>query len=139
MSTGPHEIYKITLDIWDNAYCGSNYGPYIEIISGGGEKRHTYFHGPFSSGTTLIWDNKGENRYGGNNLGELSGFQVTPFPDSYHRPKDYYIMFQIVGGGGDDFCPKTLTIYTNDGTKYKKSGMKDWADDKFSGWRKAWA
>jgi len=76
---GPHEITKITLDIWGHDYCGSNYGPYIEILSKNGEKRNTYYHGPFSSGTTLIWDNNGENRYGGKNLGGVSGFQVKPF------------------------------------------------------------
>ena len=144
MSTGPHEIIKITLDIWDGNYCGSNYGPYIEIKSFsrkyrvGFQKRHTYFHGPFSSGTTLIWDNNGENRYGGKNLGGVSGFQVYPRSCvSYLSPT--CIWFRIVGGGGDDFCPKTLTIYCKDGTKYVTGyDMKDWVDSKKGGgWRKA--
>ena len=150
MSTGPHEIIKITLDIWDGNLCGSNYGPYIEIASFsnkyriGIKKRHTYFHGPFSSGTTLIWDNNGENRYGGKNLGGVSGFQVTPFYRSrsfYPRPYapvHHYIKYRIVGGGGDDFCPNVLTIFTKDGTVYKSGPMKDWVDDKKgNGWRTA--
>ena len=135
MSEGPHEISKITLQIWGHDYCGSNYGPYIEIQSKNGEKRNTYFHGPFSLGTTLIWDNNGENRYGGKNLGGVSGFQVYP---SGLEGTYYYIKFRIVGGGGDDFCPKRLTIYTKDGTKYQKGWMDDWVDNKKGGgWRKA--
>merc|ERR1712029_790624 len=100
---GPLEISKITLDIWDTYYCGSNYGPYIEIESQNGEKRHTHFHGPFSKGTTLIWDNNGENRWGAMNLGGLSGFQVKAFVDYSLQPNDarvywYYIKYRIVGG-----------------------------------------
>ena len=150
MSTGPHEITKIYLSIWGSVPftgygCGSNYGPYIEIQSKNGEKRNTYFHGPFSAGTTLIWDNNGENRYGGKNLGGVSGFQVTPFYRSrsfYPRPYapvHHYIKYRIVGGGGDDFCPKKLTIYCKDGTKYVTGyDMTDWVDSKKGGgWRKA--
>ena len=138
MSSGACEINKITLEIWGNNYCGSNYGPYIEIRSANGEKRHTYFHGPFSSGTTLIWDNNGENRYGGKNLGGVSGFQVKPFQIQSKSP--YFgssvIKFRIVGGGGDDFCPRTLTIYTKDGMKYQKYRMEDWVDNnKGDEWR----
>ena len=145
MSKGPHEISKITLSIWGHNYCGSNYGPYIEIQSRNGEKRNTYFHGPFSAGTTLIWDNNGENRYGGRNLGGVSGFQVDPlyFPVAQWTPFNpsthYGMKFRFVGGGGDDFCPKTLTIYCKDGTKYVTGyDMKDWVDSKKGGgWRKA--
>ena len=150
MFTGPHEISKITLDIWDSAYCGSNYGPYIEIESQNGEKRHTMFHGSFSKGTTLIWDNNGENRWGARNLGRVAGFQVTPFlfsgfgPQSWHPDVGVntpYIKYRIIGGGGDDFCPKQLTFYTTDGKKYmdgKRYTMDDWVDNETGGeWRKA--
>ena len=143
-STGPCEINKITLEIWGNNYCGSNHGPYIEIRSANGEKRNTYFHGPFSSGTTLIWDNNGENRYGGKNLGGVSGFQVNPYAKRRYSLRlradttEFFIWFRIVGGGGDDFCPKNLMIYCNDGTIYKKYVMRDWVDNKKGGgWRLA--
>ena len=95
LSTGPHEITKITLDIWGDDYCGSNHGPYIEILSKNGEKRNTYFHGPFSSGTTLIWDNNGENRYGGKNLGGVSGFQVDPLYFPFNPSTHYGIKILI--------------------------------------------
>ena len=155
MSTGPLEISKITLDIWDTYYCGSNYGPYIEIESQNGEKRHTHFHGPFSKGTTLIWDNNGENRWGARNLGGVAGFQVTPFLDleagqeiysgNLFQGRDwYYIKYRIIGGGGDDFCPKQVTFHTTDGKKYidgtrYKNGMWGlWVDNtKGNEWRKA--
>jgi len=141
---GPHEISKITLQIWGDDYCGSNYGPYIEIQSRNGERRNTYFHGPFSKGTTLIWDNKGENRYGGRNLGGVSGWQVEPlyFPYGEWTPFNplthYGMKFRIVGGGGDDFCPHTLKIYTKDGKEYGRYYMEDWVDNKKGGgWRLA--
>ena len=133
------------MDIWDGNLCGSNYGPYIEIKSFshkyriGFKKRHTYFHGPFSSGTTLIWDNNGENRYGGKNLGGVSGFQVKLFRDhsSSTRPGMPGIKFRIVGGGGDDFCPRRLTIYTKAGYKFEKF-MQEWVDnEKGNEWRMA--
>ena len=133
LSIGSVEINKITLSIWDDNYCGSNYGPKIEIFD-----RQTSYHGPFHRGTTLIWDNNGENRYGGKNLGGVSGFQVYPRSCvSYLSPT--CIWFRIVGGGGDDFCPKTLTIYCKDGTKYVTGyDMTDWVDSKKGGgWRKA--
>jgi len=136
---GPMEITKITLTIWNRNYCGSNYGPYIEIQSKNGEKRNTYFHGPFSLGTTLIWDNNGENRYGGKNLGGVSGFQVKLFRDhsSSTRPGMPGIKFRIVGGGGDDFCPRRLTIYTKAGYKFEKF-MQEWVDnEKGNEWRMA--
>ena len=121
MCTGPidtFEIEKITLEIWNSYYGGSNYGPKIEIISQNGEKRQTLFHGPFSKGTTLIWDKNGENRYGHNNLGGVSGFRVKPFLDTKERSQRYYTKFRIIGGGGDDFSPKMLTIYSTDGMQY---------------------
>ena len=129
------------MSIWNNNYCGSNYGPKIEISSIGDQRieRQTHYHGPFSSGTTLIWDNNGENRWGAKNLGRVSGFQVYPVAVPIRRPTDYFIFFKIIGGGGDDFCPKTLTIYCNDGTKYAKYDMKGWFDNrKGRGWWKAW-
>ena len=106
------------MDIWDSASCGSNYGPYIEVQSANGEKRNTAFHGPFSKGTKLIWDNNGENRWGTQLLRKVDEFQVTP--------RNGIIMFRFVGGGDDAFCPKTLTIFTKDGKRFVRSGMTDW-------------
>ena len=131
------------MDIWNSAYCGSNYGPKIEIESQNGEKRQTMFHGPFSKGTTLIWDNNGENRWGARNLGGVAGFQVKAFVDWSLQPDDrrvywYYIKYRIVGGGNDLFCPKTLTIHTTDGRIFKngihgggheRSSRSQWQND----------
>merc|ERR1711963_1362904 len=90
------EISKITMDIWNRNWCGSNYGPYIEIESQNGEKRHTHFQGPFSKGERLIWDDNGENRWGAMNLGRVAGFQVKTFVEYSVQPDDarvywYYI------------------------------------------------
>ena len=130
------------MKIWDNLSCGSNYGPKIEIDVPG-YRCETLYHGPFHRGTVLIWDNNGENRWGAKNLGGVSGFQVRPFGiyDSYRRR--YFgtqIFFRIIGGGGDDFCPKVLTIYCKDGKIYQSVDMNGWFDDTKGGnkWRKAY-
>merc|ERR1711935_939566 len=42
--------------------------------------------------------------------------------------KNDIIQFKVRSTDGDDFCPKTLTITTDDGYEYKSGEMKDWVD-----------
>ena len=134
--------------IWYDDWCGSNYGPYIEIESYNGEKRRTHFHGPFSKGERLIWDNNGENRWGAKNLGGLTGFQVTTIVErAVLDPNHYrntYIKYRMVGGGSDYFCPLWVTFYTTDGYEYKEDlrsytgYLSLWVNNRYgNGWRAA--
>ena len=96
-------------------WCGSNYGPRIEIQSGNGATRRTYWQAPFSKGTTLEWSNRNGK------LGGVSGFQVTPYVDKYFALTHYYINIRIIAGGKDQFCPRNIYVYTYGGTIYEYS------------------
>ena len=115
MATG-NEIRKVTLEIWDNDWCGADHGPTFEIESqyvDSTTRRVTRSFDPIFKGDTLQWDNVNGK------LGPVSGLRV-----SGNR-----LWFKLFGGSGDDFCPKRFRVVTYDGTLYQSSEMNDWVDN----------
>ena len=77
---------------------------------------------PFSCQTEEKYDfEKGANlSWTGSELGSCS----TTYFDGLND-----IEFKILSTDGDDFCPRILRIYLNNGDAYKSDEMRDWVDD----------
>jgi len=113
-----NEIRKVTLEIWDNDWCGTDYGPTFEIRTQGGiTRRVTRSFKSVSKGDTLQWDNI-NGKLGYTVVPQVSGLQVSGGS----------LNFKLFGGTGDDFCPKRFRVVTYDGTVYRSSEMNDWVD-----------
>ena len=147
MATG-NEIRKVTLEIWDNDWCGTDKGPTFQIRTKDGTTRTTYLSfDPVSKGSTLQWDHSNEK------LGSVNGLQlpclyingryryaacespnVNDYIDGNHIPnaKGYApnLFFKLIGNSGDDFCPKKFEVVTYDGTVYRSPKIYKWVDNK---------
>ena len=66
----------------------------------------------FKKGTVLTW----------------TGTQLGSCATEEFDVKNDLIQFKVRSTDGDDFCPKTLTITTDDGYEYKSGEMNDWVD-----------
>ena len=116
-----NEIRKVTLELWNNDWCGTDEGPTFEIRTQKGEiRRVTRSYSPASLGETLQWDNfNGKLGNGIDNSGTVSGLRIS----------GSFLNFKLFGSSGDDFCPKRFSVVTYDGTVYRSSEMKDWVDE----------
>ena len=131
MATGD-EIKEVTLEIWDNDWCGTDKSPSFQIRTKDGLTRKAYFcktifciqkhTDAISKGDTLQWkDYKNLDGKSFNGLGTIKRF---PMPGIWDRN---YIEFKLFGRSGDDFCPKVFKVVTYDGTVYLGQ-MNDWVD-----------
>ena len=115
----------MTLEIWNNDWCGADKGPTFEIkslpwydvrsktVRGGYGTQGTHLSfDPIHKGDTLQWDNLNGK------LGLVSGLRVS----------GNSLWFSLFGRSGDDFCPKRFRVVTYDGTVYRSSEMNDWVD-----------
>ena len=101
------------MELWNNAWCGTNYGPTFEIRTQDNERRNvTSSYNPAYRGDTLEW-----NTYNGK-LGRVSLLKVS----------GDYIRFTLFGQSGDEFCPKRFVVQTYDGTRYQSFEMEDWVN-----------
>ena len=144
MATG-NEIRKVTLELWDKDWCGTDKGPAFQIRTRDGTTRTTYLSfDPALKGNTLQWDHSNEK------LGSVNGLKLPCLyingryryvPCESPNKNDYiddqlipdrkgyanYLQFKLIGQSGDDFCPKRFKVVTYDGTVYLQQ-MNDWVD-----------
>ena len=115
-----NEIRKVTLELWNSDWCGTDDGPTFEIRTQKGETRRvTRSFSPANLGDTLQWDNfNGKLGNGIDNSGNVSGLKVSGAS----------LRFKLIGQSWDDFCPKRFKVVTYDGTVYRSSEMNDWVD-----------
>ena len=150
MTTG-NEIKKVTLEIWNKDWCGTDKGPAFQIRTKDGTTRTTYLSFDHVwKGSTLEWDHSNEK------LGSVNGLQLpciyingryryvpcespdkNDFTDGIGgeqfipNAKGYasYLVFKIFGQSGDDFCPKRFKVFTYDGTVYRSPKIDEWVDN----------
>ena len=108
-----NQISKVTLELWDDDWCGTNYGPTFEIRTQDNKRgRVTRSFNPAYKGDTLQWDNRNGK------LGYVTNLKVSGAS----------LRFKLEGQSGDDFCPKRFSVYTYGGAVYRSLEMNDWVD-----------